>query len=109
MSAETLATLIDEAKPDVIFCSAVSANAISDVLNDAVTHRPAVKISTTFQDGFLHYSDIVSADNSFRARPTKPIGKNRPCAIVFSSGTTGTPKAVFLTDDALKSALISFK
>lgn len=104
---ETLEALINESKPDVVFCSASSVNNISDVLNNT-THRPKVKMSTILRNGFRAYSDIVTTEHSF-VLPKKSLNNNYPRAIVFSSGTTGVPKGVYLSDDAIKFAAITFK
>lgn len=66
-----------------------------------------MKITTTNCDDFIAYSNMVLTDNFVRL--TKSINTNRPCAIVYSSGTTGIPKGIYLSDDALKSASITFK
>jgi len=104
-----LTTLINESKPSVVFCNNHSINIIAEILN-TITHQPILKISDTIHDGFTAYSNIVVAkDDILLVRPIKskkPIG---PCAIIYSSGTTGAPKGIYLSDDAMKSALISFK
>ena len=62
------------------------------------------------RDGFTAYSNIVVAvDEILFVRPTKPKSTIGSGVIIFSSGTTGTPKGIYLSDDAMKSALISLK
>lgn len=86
-----------------------SIQIIADVLN-TVAHQPTLKISTMVQDGFMSYDKIVScAPSDLFVTPSKSISKNRPFALIYSSGTTGIPKGIYLSDDAIKSALISFK
>ncbi|VVC39223.1 Hypothetical protein CINCED_3A008360 [Cinara cedri] len=103
------AALINESKPDVIFCSVSSTHIIADILN-TVTHQPKLKISTVVQDGFSTYDNMIGcAPGDLFVTPTKSVSKNRPFALIYSSGTTGIPKGIYLSDDAVKSALISFK
>ncbi|XP_060846886.1 uncharacterized protein LOC132926542 [Rhopalosiphum padi] len=104
-----LIALIDESKPSVLFCNTLSISTITDVLNN-ITHQPILKISTMVRDGFTTYSSIVvAAEEILYVRPIKSKNPIGPCAIIYSSGTTGTPKGIYLSDDAMKSALISFK
>jgi len=104
-----LIELINESKPSVLFCNTLSINIITDILND-ITNQPILKISTTVCDGFTTYSSIVIAvEDILFIRPIKSKNPVGPCAIIYSSGTTGTPKGIYLSDNALKSALISFK
>ncbi|XP_022178856.1 luciferin 4-monooxygenase-like isoform X2 [Myzus persicae] len=104
-----LTELINESKPSVLFCNTFSINIITDILN-TITHQPTLKISTMIRDGFTAYSNIVvAADEISSVRPIKSKSPIGPCAIIYSSGTTGTPKGIYLSDDAMKSALISFK
>lgn len=106
---ETLAAMIEELKPDVIFCSRYSIDTVVDTLSK-VTHRPTLKISTTNHDDFAVYSNMVvsSGHHSFEYS-IKSVGKNHPCTIVYSSGTTGIPKGIYLSDDAIKGAIMAFK
>ncbi|XP_027845831.2 uncharacterized protein LOC114126147 [Aphis gossypii] len=109
LKKSVLIELINESKPNVLFCNTFSINIMTDILNN-ITSQPILKISTIVCDGFTTYSSIVVAveDNLF-IRPIKSKNPVGPCAIVYSSGTTGTPKGIYLSDNALKSALISFK
>jgi 4-coumarate--CoA ligase len=82
---------------------------MTDVLNN-ITHQPILKISTMARDGFTTYSSIVvAAEEILFVRLIKSKNPIGPRAIIYSSGTTGTPKGIYLSDDAMKSALISFK
>ncbi|KAL4090317.1 hypothetical protein QTP88_025178 [Uroleucon formosanum] len=104
-----LAELINESKPSILFCNTFSINILTDILN-TITHQPILKISTIIRDGFTAYSNIVvTADEILLIRPIKSKSSMGPYAIIYSSGTTGTPKGIYLSDDAMKSALISFK
>jgi 4-coumarate--CoA ligase len=104
-----LIALIEESKPTVLFCNTFSIRTIKDVLNN-ITHQPILKISTMVRDGFTTYmSIVVAAEQVLFVRPIKSKNPIGPCAIIYSSGTTGTPKGLYLSDDAMKSALISFK
>lgn len=69
---------------------------MTNVLNN-ITHQTILKISTMVRYGFTTYSSTdVAADQNLFVRPIKskhPIG---PCAIIYSSGTAGTPKGICL-------------
>ncbi|XP_060852797.1 uncharacterized protein LOC132930768 isoform X2 [Rhopalosiphum padi] len=104
-----LIATIDESKPSVLFCNTFSISTITDVLNN-ITHQPILKISTMVRDGFTTYSSIfVAAEEISFVRPIKSKNPIGPCAIIYSSGTTGTPKGIYLSDDAIKSTLIMIK
>lgn len=104
-----MAAIIEELKPDVMFCSWYSIDTVVDILS-TVTHRPTLKISTTNRDGFaVHSNMVVSSDHHSFEYFTKSNDKNHPCAIVYSSGTTGIPKGIYLSDDAIKGAIMAFK
>lgn len=81
---------------------------ITDILNNII-HKPKLKISTSVQDGFTAYSNIVALVDGLYVQPSKSVRKNRPFTIIYSSGSTGVPKGIYLSEDAIKFALISFK
>lgn len=104
-----MTTLINESKPSVLFCNTHSINIVAEILQ-TITHRPTLKISDMIHDSFTAYSNIVVAEEEISSvRPIKSKNPIGPCAIIYSSGTTGVPKGIYLSDDAMKSALISFK
>ncbi|VVC39226.1 Hypothetical protein CINCED_3A002754 [Cinara cedri] len=103
-----LLKLINESKPEVMFCSDYSTKTIADILYDIV-HKPAFKISKSVYDGFTTYSSIIASSTNLFVQPSKSVNKNRPCALIYSSGTTGVPKGIYLSEDAIKYALTSFK
>lgn len=103
-----LQSCINEVNPDVLFCSMSSISKISDILN-ASTHRPKLKISTTFYDEFTLFSNIIESTTDSFKQPKKIDSKNHPCFILYSSGTTGRQKGVYLSDDAIKSSAMSTK
>lgn len=99
---------INETKPEVMFCNDNSMDKIVDILND-IMHKPKLIISTSMHDGFTTYSNIVESSEHLFIQPSKSVSKTRPCALIYSSGTTGVPKGIYLSEDAIKFALISFK
>lgn len=105
---EHLEALINESKPDVIFCSSSSINIIADILN-TTTHQPTLKISTMIKGGFTIYDNFITPSDDLFVEITKSISQYRPFALIYSSGTTGVPKGIYLSEDAIKFALISFK
>lgn len=103
-----MAAIIQESKPDVLFCDSSSVNKIADVLN-TITGQPTLKISTVAYDNFTVYSNVISTAADFLVRKKRQIHKNHPSALVYSSGTTGVPKGIYVSDDAIKFALMSLK
>lgn len=94
----------------MIFCHTAAAAVALTAALATVGHRPTLKLSTAGREGYVAYATVAAeaAAGSF-ARPATRTHPNRSCAaIVYSSGTTGVPKGVRLSDDAVKSALISF-
>lgn len=100
--------IFEESKPDVLFCNSSSVDKIADILN-TITRQPTLKISTVVYDDFTVYSNVISTTADLLVRKKKQIHKNHPCALVYSSGTTGAPKGIFLSDDAIKFVIMSFK
>lgn len=100
--------MIEESKPDVLFCDTSSVNIVANILN-TISRQPTLKISTAAYEHFTVYSNMINIAEDLFVRKKKLVHKNHPCALIYSSGTTGVPKGIYLSDDAIKATLTSVK
>jgi long-chain acyl-CoA synthetase len=88
-TAEELAYVLDDCQPALILCSRHTLSAVQRALA-AARHRPRV---LTLDD----LETETTAPASEAAGAALVVDESAPAAIVYTSGTTGTPKGVMLS------------
>lgn len=83
-----MAGMIDDAGAQAVIASEAEAERIEALLPAAWVHR----IVVGRREGWLHYEDWLSGRSG--TAPETAIDDDAPCHIIYSSGTTGSPKGI---------------
>lgn len=89
-----LTNLIENSDAVIVFTSAD----LAEVLTPLKTHLPAVKwyvLTDGEAEGYIAYQSLAGAGSSHEPLGIR-VGGNDPYNIIYSSGTTGTPKGIVL-------------
>ena len=85
--------LIDQARPSVLIADAERLVQTGEINLDALGVRRVVGVrSQTLPEGVIDYADLI-ADPGTTEPPEQSVDPLDPATILFTSGTTGSPKA----------------
>ncbi len=97
-SSDALEKMVADCGANVIFL----ADQYRDLAAPFVSRLPLTRVAIDFAaDGWLDYETLMA--QAAATDPMVPIGLDDPCNLIYSSGTTGTPKGI-LHKHALRSA-----
>ncbi|XP_034472179.1 4-coumarate--CoA ligase 1-like [Drosophila innubila] len=103
---ETIEKLFDTTKPKIIFCDGDEYEKVK-----AATHKLNVKIVTmrNHKEGSISIEEVLTTPVKEYFQPARlEQGNNQTLAILCSSGTTGTPKAVTIPNSPILANCGSF-
>ncbi len=115
-SARELAVIIDDAQPAAVFVIPGDRDVEAEKLEAVVVTRDCLLVRTgkrsDAETAALSFDEVLAESPAFPA--TSDGGNNdvldRPCAVVYTSGTTGTPKGALLSQRGMiRSAELTFK
>ncbi|HUT52389.1 MAG TPA: AMP-binding protein [bacterium] len=96
MSAEGLAAMIQDSDSEFLFCDALLALLISPFKERMTKVRPDGFIALGFEaPGWRSYESFTG--DAPETEPAVELGFEDDCNVIYSSGTTGTPKGIVHT------------